>query len=176
MEKFVNDSFNNKYVQIHKSGFTVFNTIQKRYKDKKNIAIIKTQSSSMLYLTTLENNERHIDFLNSGLITTEKLKNYDLIILENEYQDDNVFNPEDIVIRYTKENGNIIFKDNKELNCFIEHYKRDTNADNAVKRTCFTYYYFKNFKNLKLDFKETIKDEELEDINIYYYVNQINDK
>lgn len=184
LEQFTKDCYEGRYISVYASGYAVFDTINTRYPDKKNIAIIKTLESSMLYLTTLENENRRVDFLNAGLISKEKLKKYDLIVLEQEKQNDNVFNPKDIKIRYTENGNNIVFLDNKELNCFFkypEDESRNFGENDAIERICFTYYYFQNIKDFKPDYKENAYDRENklfktnDTLNIYYYVNQIND-
>ncbi len=184
IEQFTKDCYQSRYVAVYDSGYAVYNTIVTRYPNKKNIAIIKTLESSMLYLTTLENENRRVDFLTAGLLTKEKLKKYDLIVLEQEKQNDNIFNPEDIQIKYQKQGENVVFPNNKELNCFFEYLeddRREFSQDDAVVRTCFTYYYFQNIDDFKLDFKENAYDKENKFfktnniLNIYYYVNQIKD-
>lgn len=184
ISQFSKDCYENRYVPVYSSGLFIHNTILYRYNDKKNIAIIKTLESSMLYLTTLENENRRIDFLASGLINKEKLKKYDLVILERESQEDNIFNPEDINIRYIENRNNIIFKDNNELNCFyryLKHGNKEIKKQDATERMCFTSYYFENLDYLKLDYIDKIYQTESKGsaentvFNIYYYVNQIKD-
>ena len=184
LEAFAKDCYENRFVSVYPSGHVIYKTINERYKDKKNIAIIKTLVSSMLYLTTLENDERKIDFLNAGLINEDKLKKYDLVILESEIQNDNIFNKEDVKINYEKEDNKIIFKDNNHLNCFFHYYDKKgkfLNTEDATERACFTYYYFQNLKNFKLDYRENAYEEEnkinheKQTLNIYYFVNQIKD-
>lgn len=184
IEQFAFDCYENKYVPVYPSSFIIYHTILQRYPDKKNIAIVKTLESSLLYLTVLENKNRRIDFLAAGLINKEKLKSYDLVILERESQKDNIFNPEDINIRYIENGNNITFKDNKELNCFYRYQKKgeeEIKKQDATERVCFTHYYFKNLDYLKLDFTEIINQpEEISEngnsiFKIYYYVNQIKD-
>ena len=105
-------------------------------------------------------------------------------ILERESQEDNIFNPENINIRYIENGNNIIFKDNNELNCFyryLKHGNKEIKKQDATERMCFTSYYFENLDYLKLDYIDKIYQTESKGsaentvFNIYYYVNQIKD-
>ena len=179
LENFEKDCYEGKI--LRELGFSpvIKKTIEEKYSNKKNIALIKNLSSSALYLKKLEYKGYNIDFLVAGKINNEKLKKYDLIILETQIQNDNVFNPEDIEINYKIENSNVIFNNNDSLNCYYVYTKTQDEQvyrDDAIERICFTYPYLSKQKDFKLDYSEEFfnKEYKLKE-NIYYFIKQIND-
>lgn len=151
----------------------IYFTILNKYKDKKNIALIKSTKSVVFYLKSLEYQGYRVDFLNSALINYDKLKKYDLVIVENSSQDDDVFNIEDVKINYSISNNSVVFKDDNSLNCYYIDIKQNvTNkAKNAVKRNCFSYNYLSKDKDLKLDYVQEFFIKELNQNNkIYYFI------
>lgn len=175
---FEKNSYEGKTIKVLEIAPNVYKTIKEKYKDRKKIAFFKKLSSSTLYLKKLEYEGYDIDFINIGGFNKDKIKNYDLIILEDNAQEDNVFNPEDIVKKYHMEENNIIFDSDKNYNCFFEYASdenRELYLDDALERTCFSYNYLIQQKELKLDFIQEIKLKEFKDqTKIYYFINQIN--
>ncbi|MBQ4646756.1 MAG: hypothetical protein IJB79_05350 [Candidatus Gastranaerophilales bacterium] len=177
LSQFEDDCYQKKVISVMEVAPRIFQTIKKRYPDKKNIAFVKTLVSSALYLKKLEYEGYNIDFLNVGTFSDEKMKKYDLIILEDTVQTDNVFNPEDIVKNYKIEGKNIIFNSNKNYNCYFV-YADEMGAklyeEDALERACFSFAYMKQRKNFKLDYKEEISMAEYDfKANLYYFINQI---
>ena len=153
----------------------LYQTITTKYKDKKNIAVIKSKNSIIFYLKKLEYEGYKVDFLNAAFITKEKLKKYDLLILEDLAQDDNVFNPKDEKANYSIKDRKIIFKDNNELNCFFigeENSLKDA-PKASLERYCFSYYYVLKDKDFKQDFSRTIEIKELNQTRTIYYFTKI---
>ena len=151
----------------------IYFTILNKYKDKKNIALIKSTKSVVFYLKTLEYQGYRVDFLNSALINYDKLKKYDLVIVENSSQDDDVFNVEDVKINYSISNNSVVFKDDNNLNCYYADIKQNVTdkAKNAIKRNCFSYNYLSKDKDLKLDYVQEFFIKELNQNNkIYYFI------
>ncbi len=168
------DAYEKKVVRVLEIAPAIYKNIKEKYPNKKNIAIIKSLSSSMLYLKKLEYEGYNIDFVPVGKLTNEKLEQYDLIILEDLVQNDNIFNPEEININYEIKNNNLIFKSSKVLNCYYEFssFKQNTYIDDALRRHCFSYQFLKLNKNLRLDLSEKIKLEESNgEIEIFYFIN-----
>ena len=168
------DGYEKKVISVLELAPQIYKNIEEKYPNKKNIAIIKSLSSSMLYLKKLEYEGYNIDFVPAGTLTNDKLEQYDLIVLEDKVQNDNIFNPEDIEINYELKDKKIIFKDSKILNCFYEYSsKNEIYIDDALKRQCFSYQFLILNKNLKLDFSHKIKlDEAQEQIEIFYFINK----
>ena len=158
LNKLSDDFFSNKIIPVYKAGYTIKNTIENKYKNEKNIAIIKPLESSVFYIKALENKGYNIDFLNSALINQEKLKKYDLIIAINDSQSDNVFNIDDVLnTKYSvDENNNVRFDKNNELNCYFKFIKlpntKTIDEKNATERICFSTNYL--YKHYKLDYIE----------------------
>lgn len=156
LEKFENDCFSEKIIPVYSPSYLIKNTIETKYKDKKNIAIIKPLESSVFYIRSLENKGYNIDFLNGALLTEEKLKKYDLIIIINDSQSDNVFNLDDVLnTKYTiDENNNVKFDKSNKLNCYFKFIKMPdsdiVNEKNATERVCFTTNFINKF--YKLDY------------------------
>lgn len=177
LNKFENDCYTGKVIRVLELAPIIHNTIKEKYSDKKNIAILKTLSSSILYLKKLEYEGYNVDFVNAGTLTDEKLEKYDLIILEGIIQNDNVFNPEDIDKKYHMEGNNIIFDSHKNYNCYYtyanDNPKQEVYVEDAIERTCFTQIYMSQKKNLKLDYtqKTTLRDFERSP-ELFYYINQ----
>lgn len=175
LDKFENLCYENKVISVFEMSPVVLKTIKEKYPDKKNIAIIKGLTSSLLYLKKLEKEGYNIDFLNPGTITNEKIEKYDLIILENKMQNDNVFNPSDIVKKYKIVGENVIFESDNNFNCFYVYHEKDEKLQesDAVERICFTYQHIIKNKNLKVDYTESLEIKELkEKINLYYFINK----
>ena len=156
LKKFENDCFSEKIIPVYSPSYLIKNTIETKYKDKKNIAIIKPLESSVFYIRSLENKGHNIDFLNGALLTEEKLKKYDLIITINDSQSDNVFNLDDVLnTKYTiDENNNVKFDKSNKLNCYFKFIKMPdsdiVNEKNATERVCFTTNFINKF--YKLDY------------------------
>ncbi len=153
----------------------LYQTITTKYKEKKNIAVIKSKNSIIFYLKKLEYEGYKVDFLNAAFITKEKLKKYDLLILEDLAQDDNVFNPKDEKANYSIKDRKIIFKDNNELNCFFigEENSLKGAPKASLERYCFSYYYVLKDKDFKQDFSQTIEIKELNQTRTIYYFTKI---
>ena len=178
LEKFEDFSYEEKYIPVHKVAPKIYKTILSRYKNKKNIAYVKDLKSSALYLKKLKKQGYNIDFVQANLLDGKKINLYDLVILENKAQDDNVFNPNEIKKSYKLEKKAIVFESNTNLNCYfasITKNGRMVKPDDAIQRVCFTYEYLIRNKNFKLDYSEKIKLNKIsgeEIIEIYYFINQ----
>ena len=125
-----------------------------------------------MYLKKLELDGYKIDFLNAGNLTQEKLEKYNLVILDDEVQDDNVFNSSDVKKNYKIQGDNIIFENDDNLNCYWQYpnKRHDLKDFQATKRYCLTYPFVIKNKSLKLDHSQMVHIVELEkDINIYYF-------
>jgi len=175
--QFENDSYEGNLIPIYETAKRVHKTIFEKYSNKKNIAFVKKTTSSALYLKKLENDGVNVDFLSSSYLNNEKINTYDLIILEGEIQEDNVFNPWEIEKKYKVINGNVIFDSDDNLNCYWVYTlnKWEMYKENATERFCFTYPYLIKNKVFKLDFKDIIEfktDFGDEKINLYYFINQ----
>jgi len=174
LDKFETACYEKKVISTHIVAPAIKKTVEEKYNDKKNIAFLKKISTSTLYLKKLDTKNRNIDFVVAGKLNNEKLNKYDLIILETATHNDNVFNPEDVEIKYKTENNKIIFDDSKALNCFYE-FRSEGKADEipeAVERSCFTYEYLKLNKNFELDYTETIGKSSKEEEKIYYFIKK----
>lgn len=174
LSQFEDDCYEGKVILVLKVAAAIDKTIKEKYSDKKNIAFIKKLSSPALYLKKHELKGKKVDFLSAGNVDIEKLKNYDLVILEGEAQNDNVFNPDEIEKKYKVVEGDIIFDSNENLNCYWIYVlnKWEAYKDNALERNCFTHPYMLNQKAVfKLDYSEKAPDADF----IYYFINQIKD-
>ena len=178
-EVFENNYYEGKIAPALEIAPSIKKIINQKYQNKKNVAILKTLSSSMLYLKKLEFKGYNIDFINPGLLTDEKISKYDLIILEGISQNDNVFNPEDIEKKYHLEGNNVIFDSNKNFNCYYiysDNIEDRLYVDDALERSCFTYAYLVQKKDLKLDYKEKIRLKEFKkETDLFYFINQNRD-
>jgi hypothetical protein len=178
-EVFENNYYEGKIAPALEIAPSIKKIINQKYQNKKNVAILKTLSSSMLYLKKLEFKGYNIDFINPGLLTDEKISKYDLIILEGISQNDNVFNPEDIEKKYHLEGNNVIFDSNKNFNCYYiysDNIEDRLYVDDALERSCFTYAYLIQKKDLKLDYKEKIRLKEFKkETDLFYFINQNRD-
>ena len=160
IEKLSIDSFSNKIIPVYELGYTIKNTVKTRYKNQKNIAIIKNLESPAFYALSLDYEGYNVDFLVGALLNQEKLKKYDLIIALDDYQNDNVFNIEDVLnTKYTvDENNNVRFDKTNKLNCYFKFIQLPDNENvdekNAVERVCYTTNYLS--KLYKLDYIEYI--------------------
>ena len=173
LEQFEENCFERKVVDVYKASPRVYHTIKEKYADKKNILFLKTKSSSYLYLKKLENEGHKIDFFPVGKLNEEVIKKYDLIILENKVQDDNIFNLEDIDEDYKVSNDtNIIFLDSKKLNCVYYFEKRNGKIEPyPMERACFSWQYLSQNKSLKQDFQEIFNlGDGYHDIELIYFV------
>ncbi len=147
LKKLSDDYFSNKIIPVYKAGYVIKNTIEKKYKNSKNIAIIKPLESAIFYTKTLEFKGYNVDFLNGALLNKEKLKKYDLIIAIDDSQSDNVFNPIDVLnTKYTvDEHNNVKFDIDNKLNCYFQFMKLPNsdiiNEKNAIERVCITTNY-----------------------------------
>ena len=179
LEIFENNYYEGKVAPVLELAPSIYETIIKKYSDKKNIAISKTLISSILYLKKLEYKGYNIDFINPGVLTDKKLKNYDLIVLEGTVQNDNVFNPEDIDKKYHMEGNKIIFDSNKNYNCYYTYSSVSGGGiylEDAIERSCFTQAYLVQKENLKLDYTKSVDLKEFkENVKLFYFVNQNRD-
>ncbi|MBQ8848251.1 MAG: hypothetical protein IJ003_04835 [Candidatus Gastranaerophilales bacterium] len=178
LEKLSHDLYRGATVSVLEITPKVYDILETKYKNCKKIAYIRGTQSSVLYLKLLENKERRIDFLNIAYLNDEKLKEYDLVILEKEKQDDNVFALNEVNPKYEIKNNNIVFDSNQELYCYYENLelKATINPYLATKRICFGYPYLKMKKYLKLDYIDSTYVEDFDEtVNIYYFINQIKD-
>ena len=176
--QFEENCYRRKVIPTLALASKIYDTIKEKYPDKKKIAFIKTLSSSALYLKKLEYEGYRVDFLNSGKLSDKKIDEYDLIILEDKTQNDNVFNPWEIDKKYKIENSNIIFDSSKNYNCYYTYaYEgKELYLDDALERVCFSYPYLIQKKNLKKDYSEIYKIEELnKQIEIFYFVREVGD-
>ena len=178
--KFENLSYEGKLISVLEVAPTIDKTLKEKYPNIKNIAFVKKTSSPTLYLKKMELKDRKIDYIRPDLATYERLKKYDLIILEGEAQNDNVFNPQDIKKEYKVVDDNVIFNSNKNLNCYWVYTINKTQIykDDANERVCFTYPYLIQNKNFKMDYKEHVEfklDMKNEILNLYYFINQNKD-
>lgn len=175
--QFENNCYRRKVINVLTIAPTIYDTIKERYSNKKNIAFLKTLSSSTLYLKKLEEEGYNIDFVNIGKINDEKLKQYDLIILEGKIQNDNVFNPSEIVKKYRVEGENIIFDSNKNYNCYYTYAQEDQELyqEDATERICFSYAYLIQKKDFKLDLYQKADSTSEFNSDIYYFINQNRD-
>ena len=135
------------------------------------MAIIKTTNSSLLYLKDKNITKINFDFLNAANLDKINLNNYDLVILEGEIQDDNVFNPEDVEINYIIQNEKIIFKKQKnKVQCCYNAL--NTNPNESISRNCLGYSYMLNNKNFKKDFTKIFESKTTKvKIKIHYFKN-----
>ena len=174
LEKLSDDCFSNKIIPIYKAGYIIKNTIENKYANSKNVAIIKPLESAVFYVNSLEKKGYNIDFLNGALLTEEKLKKYDLIVTINDYQSDNVFNIEDVLnTKYTvDENNNVKFDKDNKLNCYFKFMQlpNATTVDekNAIERVCYTTNYLnKLYKLDHIEYTNTLTG--LDEIKLLYF-------
>lgn len=177
LEKFENYSYEGKFIPVYITTPKTYETILSKYKDKKNIAYVKNLKSSALYLKKLEKQGYNIDFTPASLLKNEKINEYDLIILDDKKQNDNIFNSEEVKNTYKLEKNAIVFNSATDLHCYWINTinKRKTSPNDAIQRICFTYQYLIQNKNFKLDYSEKIKFKRNtgeEEINMYYFINQ----
>jgi len=175
LKTFQQDCYRGKVTDVLKLAPMIYDTILKRYENAKKIAIFKTTDSPLLYLKTLENKGYTVDFLLSSSMEKYDLKSYDLIILEDQMQDDNVFNPKDVKITYKIQDGNVIFDDYDGVKCF--YIGESKNPQNAISRKCIGYDFIKRNPDFIEDFKEQFEEKfELSAksifVNIYYFKNR----
>ncbi|MBQ7287061.1 MAG: hypothetical protein IJW73_04795 [Candidatus Gastranaerophilales bacterium] len=172
LDKFEDNCYRRKVISVYELSYHIFDVIKEKYSDKKNIAIIKTLESSLLYLKKLELDGYKVDFLNAGKLSQEKLDKYDLVILDGEIQDDNVFNSSEVKKNYKIIKDKIIFENNDNLNCYWDYpsKRKDLKENQATKRHCLTYPFVVKNQALKLDYSQKVHINELKkDINIYYF-------
>ena len=148
LSKFNDDCFQGKITKVFELAPEILKTVDEKYKNASKVAIIKTTNSSLLYLKDKNITKINFDFLNAANLDKINLNNYDLVILEGEIQDDNVFNPEDVEINYIIQNEKIIFKKQKnKVQCCYNAL--NTNPNESISRNCLGYSYMK-FLNQKL--------------------------
>ena len=169
IQKFSEDCFRGKITNVYQLAVEIYDTIKSKYPNANKIAVIKTSDSPLLYLKIL-NRKKEFDFLNAANLEKNNLNKYDLIVIEGEIQNDNVFNPEDVEINYTIQNNKIIFNKNNKLNCYYNAL--NTSPNEILSRDCLGYHYILNNKNFKKDytkkFKSNISNTEIE---IHYFKN-----
>ena len=172
LDKFEDSCYRRKVIPVYELSYHIFDTIKEKYSDKKNIAVVKRLESSLLYLKKLELDGYKIDFLNAGKLTQEKLEKYDLVILDGEIQDDNVFNPSEVKKNYSIIGDKMIFENDEKLNCYWHYPDRrlDLKEYQATKRYCLAYPFVVKNQALKLVHSQRVHIDELKkDINIYYF-------
>ena len=62
MAKYQDDYFTGGIIHSNNLALNIYEVIQKRYKNAKKVAIVKTLSSVILYLKTLQNEDFKVDF------------------------------------------------------------------------------------------------------------------
>lgn len=173
LEAFEEGCFNQKVVDVYIASIKIRQIIKEKYPNKKRILFLKQLISSHLYLKKLEKDGYKIDFLAVGKLDEEKIGDYDLIILENKVQPDNVFDVSEIEIKYQKKDEKIIFDDSHSLNCiyYFSNKKNKPKIQDAQERACFSYAFLIQNKKLKLDYSDKINlGEEGIDVEIFYFV------
>lgn len=170
MQSFIKNAYEGKITPTNELAIEIKKIILEKYPQKKKIAILKTLSSTLLYLKTMDNYK--IDFINPALITKEKLEEYDLIILEEKKQNDNIFNLSDVKINYKVVNNNVVFEKNQNLNCYYTNKKKViTDKEQASERTCFTYYFTEKY--FTEDYRKDVYIKDIEETKtLYFFVNQ----
>ena len=173
VEAFTQDCYQGKIIEIFPIAPEIMQTIQEKFSDCKKIALLKSVHSSVLYLTNLEKNGHTLDFLNPAKINKEELKQYDLIITENEMQQDNTFRMEDVEFNYTLDNqNNVRFINSDILECWYINLAGaiTLNPKAAIERTCFTVPFLQKSKDFKQVYKDVIDYKKANSkYNIYYF-------
>ncbi len=171
LSKFNDDCFQGKITKVFELAPEILKTVDEKYKNASKVAIIKTTNSSLLYLKDKNITKINFDFLNAANLDKINLNNYDLVILEGEIQDDNVFNPEDVEINYIIQNEKIIFKKQKnKVQCCYNAL--NTNPNESISRNCLGYSYMLNNKNFKKDFTKIFESKTTKvKIKIHYFKN-----
>lgn len=178
LDKLEDEAYKGKIITVYELASSIQEILDEKYSNYKKIAFVKTTTSPALYLKKMELKGKRIDFVKPTNANIENLKNYDLVILEGERQNDNVFNPWDIKKDYKIENNRVIFNSNKNLNSFwlYAQNERFKYKDDALERITFTYPYLIQRNEFKLDYiKEVTLKSNNEKINVYYFINQIKD-
>lgn len=174
LEAFEDGCFNQKVIDIHITSPRIYKTIKEKYQDKKRILFLKKLSSSALYLKKLEKEGFKVDFLPVGKFSEEKIENYDLIILEDKVQNDNIFSTDEIKINYKVDNEKVTFNDKNAFNCFYyfeSHLASDKKE--AVERICFSWEFLIKNKKVKLDYSDFFNlGEENKNTEIFYFVRK----
>ncbi|MBQ2983731.1 MAG: hypothetical protein IJD57_02925 [Candidatus Gastranaerophilales bacterium] len=170
MAKYQDDYFTGGIIHSNNLALNIYEVIQKRYKNAKKVAIVKTLSSVILYLKTLQNEDFKVDFLNPAQLTKEKLDKYDLVILEEKLQNENVFNPWEEKINYKFEENNLEFLNDTDLKCYFTRKRKLFSDDiyQATEQVCLTYPYMKKI-NYKQDYVLEFQSKEI-NLNIYYFI------
>ena len=178
LSKFEDNCYRKKVIPTMALASKIYDTIKEKYPNKRKIAFVKSLSSSALYLKKLEYEGYSVDFVNSGKLNDKKINEYDLIILEDKVQNDNVFNPWEIEKKYKIKDSNVIFDSSKNYNCYYTYaYEgKELYVDDALERVCFSYPYLIQKENLKQDYSEIYEFEELnKKIEIFYFIKQNKD-
>lgn len=171
LEAFSENCYREKVVTTESFSTKIYQTIKEKYKDKKNIAFIKKTTSSALYLKKLYFEGYNITYFPAGNLTKEKLNEFDLVILEDKMQNDDIFNDDNNLIKYKILDKKIIFDDNDDIKCYLSDIYGEIAEDTyeAINRTCFTYNFVQ--QHLKLDYEEKFKVKYYKDLEtIYYFV------
>lgn len=172
INKFVYDCFDGKVLPCLTNAMQIKKTILEKYPKAKKIAFFRSLQIPVLYLKTLEKDGRVVDFLNAGNLTKEKLQNYDLVILEDKTQQDNVFNYWEIDENYSINDKEVHFKkDDNKINCVYMNSSTNMNDEfEACERMCFTYDFLIKNKNFKKDFQQSIELKAINShIDIFYF-------
>ena len=172
LSKFNKDCFNSKITDVFELAPDILETVNKRYKNVSKVAIVKTTNSSLLYLKDKNITKIDFDFINAANLDKINLNNYDLVILEGEIQDDNVFNPEDVEINYIIENEKIIFNKEQKNKVQCCYNAINTNPNESISRECLGYAYMLKNKDFKKDYTELFKSKSTKmEIQIHYFKN-----
>lgn len=175
LEAFEDGCFNHKVVDIFVGTQRIYSTIKEKYSDKKKILFLKNLSSSALYLKKLEKEGYNVDFLPVGEFSEEKIENYDLIILEDKVQNDNIFSTNEIKINYKVDGEKVTFNNNNNsFNCFYYYESHlDEEVKEAVERICFSWQFLIANKKVKLDYSDYFNlGEEGRNTEIFYFIRK----
>ncbi len=170
MVKYQSDYFTGEIIYSNNLALNIYEVIQKKYQNAKKVAIVKNLSSVLLHLKFLQNENFKVDFLNPAQISKEKLDKYDLVILEEKLQNENVFNPWEVEIGYKIDENNLEFFNDDELKCYFTRKRRLFSDDKyqATERVCLTYPYMKKI-DYKQDYVLDFQSKEI-NLNIYYFI------
>ncbi|MBR1617508.1 hypothetical protein IJ670_05085, partial [bacterium] len=141
LEKYTTDFFEGKITPNHKIGVDIKHILLNRYKDKKNVAYFRGLSNATFNLKLLKSH--NVDFLSAYKIDKYNLQKYDVIILEGEIQEDNVFKTSDIDLNYKIQNNAFEFPKYNKAGCFfVDNFgKYCTKPNECVERNCFSRRY-----------------------------------
>ena len=178
INQFVKDCYERKVIRTQYCAKEINDFINKNYPNAKYIAYFKTLETTLFYLKTLKDKE--IDFLNAAYMNFYDLSKYDLIIVEDKYQSDNVFRNDEVNIDYKLTNGtNLVFENQNKIKCFYNKIPRENNEDNpeetialdkkeALRRMCLGVAEMK--KNPVFKFDKILTFELERQIPVYFFI------